>query len=181
MASTKSKSPRKSKGDSDAAQDNEAPCAAGNSPQLASEERTKTMSEAPSILSYASAIADAEPPVPLPVGDYPAEIRGAAIKTSQRSGNTYVSISFFVAPEHYPADYTDGNADGELLTYNRLVYEDSPRGRHRMRKFTESIGAPNSGTDVDVNTWVGLSANLAIGVEEFEGEPRAVIQKVTAA
>lgn len=138
------------------------------------------MSDTPSILEFSEDIATQEPPVPLPVGDYPAEIRGAEIKTSQR-GNKYVSVKFYVAPESYPADYTDGNSDGEILTYNRLVYDDSPRGRHRMRKFTESIGAPNSGNKINVNDWVGCTANLAIAEEEFEGEKRAVIAKVNAA
>lgn len=141
-------------------------------------ESKTTMSDAPSILSYAEDITDAPPPVPLPVGDYPAEIRGATIKTSQK-GNRYVDVQFFVAPEAYPADYTDGNENGEMLNYRRLTYEDTPRGRHRMDKFCKAIGA-KTGRDIDVNEWVGLSATIAITEEEFEGEPRAVISKVTA-
>jgi hypothetical protein len=167
---------------SDTAQDNEATRADKTTPQLVatSKERNQNMSEAPSILTFSEDISSAEPPVPLPVGDYPAEIRGAVVKTSQK-GNQYVSVTFFVAPEHYPADFTDGNADGELLTYNRLQYDDSPRGRHRMRKFTDAIGAKNKGNEIDINDWVGSTAILAVAEEEWEGEPRAVIAKITAA
>lgn len=177
MADKRSASP--SKRARDKAPDNEAPGAITSKPQLASKERTTPMSEVQSILTFSEDISNAEPPVPLPVGDYPAEIRGAAVKTSGK-GNKYVSVQFFVAPEHYPADYTEGNADGEILSYNRLQYSDDPRGRHRMRKFCESIGA-KTGAELDVNDWVGLTALLAVTEEEWEGEKRAVISKVTAA
>lgn len=142
------------------------------------EEGKPNMSEVPSVFSFSEDITDAPAPVPLPVGDYPVEIKGAEIKTSQK-GNRYVSVKFFVAPENYPADYTDGNPDGEILNYNRLVLEDSPRGRHRARKFCESIGA-KTGSDLDVNDWIGLTAVASVSEEEFEGEPRAVISKITA-
>lgn len=177
MSSTKSRS--RSKGQKDVVVEDEATTATPPQPQLASERERRTMSDAPSILSFSEDVSNQEPPVPLPVGDYPAEIRGAEVKISTK-GNKYVSVTFYVAPEHYPADYTDGNAEGETLSYNRLVYDDSPRGRHRMRKFTEAIGA-KGGRDIDVNDWVGCTASLSIKEETYEGEPRAVIAKVNPA
>lgn len=170
---------------SNTAQEDEAPSVASkNSASTSADADNKkkdnrSMSDAPSILQFSEDISNAEPPVPLPVGEYPAEIRGAEVKTSQK-GNRYVSVKFFVNPDSYPVDYQEGNPDGEILTYNRLVYDDSPRGRHRMRKFTESIGA-KGGNEIDVNDWAGLTATLAVTEEEFEGEKRAVISKVTAA
>lgn len=160
----------------------EAPASAVSiQPQLASEKVSKpTMSDAPSILTFSEDISEQEAPVPLPVGDYPAVIRGAVRKTSKTSGKDYCAVTFFVAPEAYPADYTEGNPDGEVLSYNRVPCDDSPRGRYKIRKFTEAIGA-KGGREINLNDWIGLSAILSIGEEEFEGEKRAVIQKVGAA
>jgi hypothetical protein len=176
MAATKSKSQAKGK---DTAQ-HEAADAGTTRASATSEGKKQTMSEVNSVLEFSEDISNAEPPVPLPVGDYPAEIRGAEKKTSQRTGNDYIKVDFFVAPENYPADYTEGNPDGEILSFMRLSAEDTPRARHRMRKFCEAIGAP-TGTKVDLNGWVGLTATVSIAEEEYEGEKRAVIAKVGAA
>jgi hypothetical protein len=146
---------------------------------LASKKETKNMSEGKSIIEYSEDISNAEAPAPLPPGDYPAEIRGAEIKTSQK-GNEYVAVTFFIAPESYPADFTEGDADGMTLSYNRIVVDDSPRGRHRMRKFCEAIGASTS-AKLDVNDWIGNTAVVSVAQSEYEGETRAEIAKVIAA
>src|SRR5690606_26873348 len=57
-----------------------------------------------SLIEYAEDLSEAEAPVPLPEGDYIAEIRQAEIKTSGR-GNQYVNVTFHVSPEQYPADF----------------------------------------------------------------------------
>jgi hypothetical protein len=147
---------------------------------LASEVRKeKTMSETSSIIEFSEDIATAEAPVPLPVGDYPAEIRGATRKTSG-AGNEYAQVTFFVAPEAYPADYSEGDPDGLTLIYNRVSLLDTPAARHRLRKFLEAIGAP-AGKQVDLNDWVGRSATVNVGHDTYEGETRAVVNKVVAA
>lgn len=136
------------------------------------------MSDISSILEFSEDVSQAEPVPPLPVGDYPAEIRAAVQKTSA-AGNAYGSVQFFIAPESYPADYTDGNPDGELLTYNRVAIADTPAARHRLRKFLEAIGA-KGGKTVDLNDWVGLTATVSITHDTYEGETRAVVSKVVA-
>jgi hypothetical protein len=150
-------------------------------PKLASETKrnTNTMSEQSSIIEFSEDIANAEAPVPLPKGDYPAEIRAAVRKTSA-AGNDYGSVTFFIAPEAYPADYSEGDPDGLTLIYNRVSLADTPAGRHRARKFIEAIGAPG-GKSIDMNDWVGRTATVTVDHDTYEGETRAVVAKVVAA
>lgn len=135
--------------------------------------------EMPSIIEYSDDISSAEAPVPLPKGDYIGTIRSAELKQSQK-GNNYVSVAFFIPADQYPATYTDGNPDGETLTYNRVPADDSARGRYRMRKFCEAIGAVAS-KKIDLGEWIGLTAKLTVGEDEYEGEKRAQITKVSRA
>lgn len=134
----------------------------------------------PSVIEFGEDISNAEAPVPLPTGDYAAEIRAATQKISQTSGNPYASVQFFIPPEQYPADYTEGEPDGMVLTFNRCSLQDTPASRHRLRKFLEAIGAP-SGKKIDLNEWVGRSATISVQHDTYEGETRAAIGKVTAA
>lgn len=133
----------------------------------------------PSVVEFDEDISQAEAPVPLPVGDYQAEIRGATNKLSQ-NGNPYASVQFFIPAEQYPADYTEGEPDGTLLTFNRVSLQNTPASRHRLRKFLEAIGAP-SGKKIDLNDWVGRSATVSVQHDTYEGEQRAAIGKVSAA
>lgn len=132
----------------------------------------------PSVIEFEEDIGQAEAPVPLPVGDYTAEIRAAAQKTSA-AGNTYGSVQFFIPADQYPADFTEGEPEGMLLTYNRVSLSDTPAGRHRLRKFVEAIGAP-AGKKIDLNDWVGRTATVTVQHDTYEGETRAAIGKVTA-
>lgn len=147
-------------------------------PVATTKKETVNMSEA-SIIEYSEDISNAEAPEPLPVGDYPAEIRAAERKTSAK-GNPYGSVTFFIAPENYPADFQQGDPDGMSLVYNRVPVDDTPAARYRMRKFCEAIGA-GTGTKIDMNEWMGLTAIVSISHDTYEGETRAVISKVNAA
>lgn len=174
MATTKSKSRNKGKDTSSDA----ATKKVTHVQQVATKTRNTHMADTPSIIEFSEDVGTAEAPVPLPVGEYPAEIRAAEIKDSAK-GNKYVSVQFFIAPEAYPADYTEGEPDGMILTYNRVGVQDTPAGRHRMRKFTEAIGAP-AGSKLDVNDWVGRTATVSVQHDTYEGETRAAIGKVVA-
>lgn len=177
MASTKSKSRNKGKD----AQQEEATAVTNKASNVATSNKgTKMANEMPSVIEFDEDIGSAEAPVPLPVGDYPAEIRGATHKTGQTSGKAYGAVQFFIAPEAYPADFTEGEPDGTVLTYNMVSLENTPTARFRLKRFLEAIGAP-AGKKIDLNDWVGRSATVTIGHDEFEGIPRAVISKVTAA
>jgi hypothetical protein len=89
-------------------------------------------------------------------------------------------VQFYISEDAYPADYTEGEPDGMLLTFNRVSLMNTPSGRHRLRKFLEAIGAP-AGTKIDLNDWVGRTATVTIAHDTYEGEVRAQIAKVTPA
>lgn len=139
---------------------------------------TKHMSDM-SILEYDTDLGEAEAPVPLPVGDYPAEIRSAERKTSA-AGNEYINVTFHISPDAYPADYTEGNEDGTILTFGRLSPENTQRARWNMKKFTEAIGA-KQGKSIDLNDWIGLNAIVTVAHDTYEGETRPQIKKVNQA
>jgi len=178
MAETKSKSRNKGKGATRVEANDVAKEASLASKKK--EEKKMVDNALPSIIEFDEDIAEAEAPVPLPVGDYPAEVRGAVQKTANQSGNPYASVQFFINADAYPADYTEGEPDGMLLTFNRVSLQNTPAGRHRLRKFLEAIGAP-AGSKIDLNDWVGRTATVTISHDEWEGETRANIAKVTAA
>lgn len=128
------------------------------------------------ILSYGEDISNAEAPPPLPDGEYEAEIRNATTKVSS-TGNTMVPVTVSISPDHYPADYpVEFAPDGVTLTSYRLIYEDSARGRYRMRKFCDSIGAV-TGKHINPTDWIGSKVLVTVGHEEYEGEQRNNIQK----
>lgn len=138
------------------------------------------MSELGSILDYSADISDAEAPVALAAGDYPAKIVAAEVGTSQTSGKSRVDVTFRIQPEDFPADYEDAESfpDGKDLHFYPSA-EDTKAARFRMKKFCESIGAALSNR-LDVNEWVGKSAILTIEKDEFEGIERERIRKVEA-
>lgn len=140
---------------------------------------TNRMSELTSIIEYNESLEAAEAPVPLPVGDYPAEIRGAEIKTSQ-NGNKYVNVTFYIAPESYPADFTEGDADGTTLSFGRLSPENTVKARYGMKKFATAIGA-KLGKTLDLNDWIGLNAVVEIDHREWEGQKNPNIKAVKPA
>ena len=137
------------------------------------------MSGTGSILNFSEDITNALPPPPLPVGAYPAEIIGAQKRVSATSGNEYAQIVFRIPAASYPADYTDGDPDGIVLSYNRLLIEDTPSSRHRWRQFMERVGGP-LGRTVDLNSLIGLTATVDITHNEYEGEMRAQISRILA-
>jgi hypothetical protein len=137
--------------------------------------------EVMTIIDFSEDIATAEQPDPLPARDYPAEIKEVGIKVSNSSGKRYFSISFYVSPEDYPADYPlENNPDGRVLPYNRLMADDTPRNRFSLRKFTNIIGVP-TGKRVDVTEWIGKSVTVTIGHKEWQGEIREEITAVKEA
>lgn len=131
------------------------------------------------MLTFSEDITNAPPPVPLPVGPYPAEIIGAQRRTSPTTGNEYVQIAMRVNAEAYPADHTDGDPDGTILMYNRLLVDDSPANRHRWRVFMEKCGGP-MGRNIDLNALVGLTCTIEITHQQYEGEDRAQIARILA-
>lgn len=114
-----------------------------------------------SLIEYSQDLSNAEPPPLLPPGPYPAEIVGAIAKVSQTDGHKFLQLSVRIHSESYPADYVDGDPDGTDLQYNFIRIEDSPRGRHTMRRFLEKVGAPLT-RDVDPDSLIGRTMTVEI-------------------
>lgn len=138
------------------------------------------MSELGSIIEYSNDIADAEAPVALPAGDYPAKIVAAENGTSQSSGKSRADVTFRIAPEDFPPDYEDAESFPEGKDVHVYVStEDTKSARFRMRKFCEAIGAKMS-SRLDVNEWIGKTAIVTIDKDEYEGVERERARKVEA-
>jgi hypothetical protein len=152
------------------------PVAQQESPKYPCKEQTMSDDNV-SIIEFSDDIATAEAPEPLPVGVYPADIKGVAIKESAK-GTKYAAVSFYVSPDDYPVDYPLENApDGTTLVYRRISLEDNPGSRFRLRQFIESIGAVAS-KRIDVTEWIGLTARVSVVHDEYEGIKRSQIDKV---
>lgn len=137
------------------------------------------MSGSTSILEFSEDISTAQPPPPLPVGPYPAQIISVQTRVSATTGNEYVQIGFRVNPEMYPADFTGGDPDGTVLMYNRLTTDDTPRMRYQWRKFLENVGGPR-GRRLDLGALMGLTGNIDVAHQEYEGEQRPTIARILA-
>ena len=139
------------------------------------------MSDNASILEFQDDIADAEAPKSLPANDYPGEIIGAEIGTSQSSGKRNVKVTWLIKPEDFPADYEDADqfADGKQIV-QYVGAEPDKSSMFRLRRFIEAIGA-KTGKKLDVNDWVGCTAELTVVPDEWEGVERERITAVKAA
>lgn len=132
--------------------------------------------ELQSVVEFDTDIAVAEQPQPLPAGIYDGTISGAQVKMS-KSGNRYAAVTITIPAEQYPADYTDGNANGTSLAYNRLVLENTPQAKWQLKTFCQKIGASMSNR-IDVAEWLGLSVKVEVTNELYEGVMRANIARV---
>ena len=130
-----------------------------------------------SILNYAIDLNDQQAPPPIPTGIYPAEVMGVSKRVSNTSGHEYLNVQFRIAPESYPADYTEGDPEGTTLFYNRLRTADAPQPRFQMKRFLQAVGAPLSNR-LDLMDLVNLTCNVEITHQEYEGELRAQISRV---
>lgn len=145
---------------------------------LAREKNHMSDDNIPSVIEYSSDISEAEAPPLLPAGDYPGEIIGAVRKQGPKA--EYADVTFRISAEAYPADFTDGDEEGITLHWRRTTIDDTARGRFRMKKFCEAIGA-SMGRTLDLNTWVGKVASLTLEHQDYEGEKQLNIKKVNPA
>ena len=133
-----------------------------------------------SIIDFSVDLNDAEAPEPLPERTYPAEITKVERKESN-AGNVYAAVTLTIKEDDYPADYPAENAPGQTnLVFRRVTLEDTPPARYRLKKFCQAIGAPMS-KRINLDDWVGLSATVEVKHEEYEGEKRATVLKVSEA
>lgn len=137
------------------------------------------------ILTFSSDIADAEAPLPIPEGVYAASIKDVKRVKRKTSGKTGVDVFFHIKPEDFPADFPVEEApDGVTLVYRRLNLEDTKQGRFAIKRFVGNIGAPPLRNTIDEETlagWKGLGVKVVIKHDEWEGNPRPVVDRIVAA
>lgn len=132
--------------------------------------------ELQSVVEFDTDISTAEQPQPLPAGIYEGTIAGAQVKMS-KSNNRYAAVTIAIPAEQYPADFTDGNAAGTTLAYNRLVLENTPQAKWQLKNFCQKIGASMSNR-IDVSEWLGLTVKVEVTNEMYEGVMRANIARL---
>ncbi len=133
----------------------------------------------PSIVEFTSDVSQAEPPKPLPERKYVGTIEKSEARYSSK-GNKMGVLTFRISPDQYPADYTDGNPDGTVLSYFRMMIEDTTAARWQVKKMCEKLRVPVSRT-LDMNAFIGKSALLTIKNQEYQGELRSSIEAVEQA
>lgn len=125
----------------------------------------------PSVYEFGGDLATAEAPPPLPVGEYRATVQGVEAAVSKNSGKPMAVFTYIIAPDQYPADFTEGNPDGEQAkVYVSLV--DDARNRFRLRKLCEMHGVTPSRT-LNLPDFLGTEVIVSITHEEYQGETRA--------
>ncbi len=133
-----------------------------------------------SIVEYTEDLNDQEAPEPLPPNEYEGTITAAEQKISNTSGKRYAAVTFHIPVDQFPPDYpVEHNPDGVHIIYRMAPLEDNPRARWQTKRFIEAIGA-KPGKQIDLNDWMHLSASVGVGNDEYEGQMREVINKVTA-
>lgn len=129
------------------------------------------MTELSSVYEFSQDIASAEAPPPLPVGEYRASVRSIEAAVSKSSGKPMMVLTYSISPDQYPADYTEGNADGETLMFYQPL-EDTPRNRFRLRKFCEMHGVAAS-RRINLPDFIGQDVILNVSHEDYQGMPQA--------
>lgn len=133
------------------------------------------MSELNSIADFSEDLSNAKPPVPLPAKDYPMEVRMAEIGPNKK-GNRMLTLSLYLPPDGYPADYKEGNPDGTTLKHYTVI-EDTPQGRWNAKRTMDALGA-TLGRQIDPNALIGMRTRVTVKQEEFEGVMQARADKL---
>ena len=132
-----------------------------------------------SVYELQTNIADAQPPMPLPTGEYRASVRNSELRTSKASGNPMLALTYHIAPDQYPADYTDGDPNGEtLMTFAMLL--ETPKHRYLLKKFMEMHGVAPSNRVVATD-FIGQEVIVRVTHDEHQGMPQARANPVRAA
>jgi hypothetical protein len=134
------------------------------------------MPDMSSVYEFSDDLSNAAPPVPLPVGEYRATVQAVEPRISRSSGKPMAVVTYLVAPDQYPADYTEGSADGETFQHYRPL-EDSPRNRFLLKKFCDIHGVTPSRT-LNLPDFIGQEVIVSVTHEEYQGEQRARVTPI---
>lgn len=130
------------------------------------------MSELGSVYTFNSDIASAEAPQPLTPGEYRGSVVHAELSTSKSSGNPMLVTQYLVSSDQFPADFTDGNPEGETFRVYTSLNDTTPRGRFMIKKFMEMHGIVPSNR-LNVPDFLGQEVILDISHEDYQGMPQA--------
>lgn len=129
------------------------------------------MADMSSVYEFSTDLSQQEAPTPLPVGEYRATVQAVVPQISKSSGRPMAVFTYHISPDQYPADYTEGNPDGEQLNvYTSLV--DDARNRFRLRKLCEMHGVTPA-RSLNLPDFIGQEVIVNVTHEEYQGETRA--------
>lgn len=129
------------------------------------------MSGMSSIYEFSSDVSEQEAPKPLPEQEYRASVRGVEPAVSKSTGSPMMVLTYLVGPDQYPADFTEGNPDGEEFKVY-VTLRDDARTRFRIRKLCEMHGVKPSRT-LNMPDFIGQEVIVKVSHEEYQGEMRA--------
>lgn len=129
------------------------------------------MADLGSVYEYATPLNEAEAPPPFPLGQYRATVQAVAPQVSKSSGKPMAVITYLISPDEYPADFTNGNPDGETFQFY-LPLADEPRNRFRLRKFCE-MHRVTATRSLNLPDFIGQEVLVDVTHEEYQGETRA--------
>ena len=133
-----------------------------------------------SIISFDVNLAEFEAPRPLPAGQYDAVIQTAEIVKTKNAEDPkdMIKVSLMISADQYPADYTDGNPNGTVLTHF-VMADRSVRSMFALKRFLLAVGAPLSNS-IDTTTLIGLPAKVEVENTLWQGMETARIARVIA-
>lgn len=145
-------------------------------------EKVRNMSANENILDLDMNLEEFEDFEPLPAGEYPAEVRSAEARISDK-GNEYYYMVFNIHPDDFPADYAIENApEGMNLVYARVQKPD-PKNRRsitQVKNLYRALGLSLKTSTINPGDWEGKKAKLVLGKSEFNGEMRNEIKGLEA-
>lgn len=145
-------------------------------------EKVRSMSANENILDLDMNLEEFEDFEPLPAGEYPAEVRSAEARISDK-GNEYYYMVFNIHPDDFPADYAIENApEGMNLVYARVQKPD-PKNRRsitQVKNLYRALGLSLKTSTINPGDWEGKKAKLVLGKSEFNGEMRNEIKGLEA-
>jgi len=127
--------------------------------------------DVPPVLEFDQDLNNAEPPEPLPAGEYVGMISNISQRTSQR-GNEYLEVAINIGPDQFPVDYQDGDFEnGETLYYRRLPYDpNSKRSRYQLAQFFSKAGV-KLGKSIDTSQLIGKNIRVETTVQDDMNDP----------
>jgi len=139
------------------------------------------VTELPNVMELDFDLNDVTPPVPLPAGEYRATVRNVEHAVSKSSGKSMAVFDYYISPDQYPADYTDGNPDGEVIRTYFSLDMSVPRNRWRWKQLHQMHGVRIVPGRLDLTAFIGRDVIVEVSHEEYQGEVRPRVNPIREA